>query len=64
MTKKPVTVMSPFEFERRMKICFDGNNGSVEDNHMDADEIMKEVLVQLGYKAGIKIFKNGTKWYV
>jgi len=35
----------------------------VEVVHIQMDSLMAEVLEKLGYKEGIKIFKETNKWY-
>jgi hypothetical protein len=34
-----------------------------EESHIDADDLMCEVLEQLGYQEGVKIFRHADKWY-
>ena len=34
-----------------------------EGFHVEADDLMCEILESLGYKEGIEIFKNTEKWY-
>ena len=56
-----MTPMTPEEFEKKMKECFDSRD--VEMNHADADDLMCELLENLGYEAGVKIFNSHAKWY-
>lgn len=61
-----MTVISPTEFERRMRE-FDENaekeHYDYEISHSNADALMCEVLRQLGYEKGVEIFNNMGKWY-
>lgn len=34
-----------------------------EDIHYDMDNLMCEVLTELGYGDGVKVFRNEPKWY-
>ena len=36
----------------------------IETAHIKADELMCEILIELGYEEGIKIFKRMEKYYV
>ena len=58
MKKRP---MSPEEFCDRMKKILDDHD--LESAHSDADELMCEVLRQLGYGDGVKVFELADKWY-
>ena len=45
------------EMERISKIEY------TEDRHVYADKLMCDVLKQLGYSEGIKVFNNMELWY-
>ena len=49
------------EFERRMKEI--EKMGDIEDRHVEADNLLCEVLESMGYSAGTKIFREMRKWY-
>lgn len=53
--------MAPEEFERKMLEIF--ANDDTESNHIKADQLLCEVLAQLGYEKGVTIFENAPKWY-
>ena len=54
-------MITPAEIEdKMMEIASDGNP---ERMHSDANELMCEVLVDLGYAAGIRVFDNMERWY-
>lgn len=53
--------MEPKEFTERMKQIKEG--GDIEIRHSDADNLMCEVLADLGYEEGVKIFEEMSKWY-
>lgn len=54
-------IITPAKFEDLMK-KFDEEE-SREDKHIMADDLMCEVLSDLGYDAGVKIFQDMKKWY-
>lgn len=45
----------------KMKECV--NNGDIEVAHLDADDILCDVLTQLGYKELVDLYKKVDKWY-
>lgn len=53
--------MKSEEFAKKMEEIF--KNGDVEFSHVEADELMAEVLSSLGYEEGVKIFLSHEKWY-
>ena len=58
--------MTPQEFTDLMQILFDRANvphGDIETIHEDADKLLCEVLTQLGYGAGVALFRAMNKWY-
>jgi len=57
MKKKPMT---PAEFAERMKACAEED---VEGGHVAADELFEELAMELGYGAGVRIFRNMDMWY-
>lgn len=54
--------MTSKEFADRMEEIFK-RGYDVEEAHVEADELMAEVLSSLGYGDGIKIFFSHEKWY-
>lgn len=66
--------MTPEEFKTQMKniskdvMELDDKNPNmpsmIETAHIKADELMCEILIELGYEEGIKIFKRMEKYYV
>ena len=58
MTKTPIT---PEEFRSRMEGIDWGN--STEEAHMQADELMCELLRTLGYGEGVEIFRSMDNGY-
>ena len=51
-------------FKRKMKeICDDSGEFDREIAHFDADELMMELLKELGYSEGVEIFDKMPKWY-
>jgi hypothetical protein len=58
--------MTPKEFAQRMKDAYEYFWVEKEDEecvHADMDNIMCDLLRQLGYGEGIDIFENTPKWY-
>lgn len=61
--------MTPEEFAKKMKKISDNlkyQNDAYydeEDAHMQMDDLMSDLLRQLGYGEGIDIFENTNKWY-
>lgn len=52
--------MTPEEFLAKMQECV---TGDIERDHGAADDLMCNLLIQLGYGEGIKIFKEMERWY-
>ena len=61
--------MTPEEFAKKMKKISDNlkyQNDAYHDEevaHMQMDDLMSDLLRQLGYGEGIDIFENTNKWY-
>lgn len=72
---KRMTPMTPNEFAEKMRECIDKSTRPIgfignrepyldpEDCHVDMDELMCKVLVQLGYYEGVDIFQRTEKYY-
>lgn len=56
-------LITPREFEERMKAIEADTELYEETRHEAADELMVKVLNSLGYSAGTKIFDEMEKWY-
>ena len=54
-------MITPREFENRMKAIADIKD--LERRHVEADDLMCEVLDQQSYAAGVEIFKKMELWY-
>lgn len=52
---------SPKVFKESMERI--ASSDDTEGNHVNADELMCELLTALGYGEGVEIFKNMDKWY-
>ena len=57
-----VVDITPEEFKKRMQYILDTSRDP-ECDHLSADDLMCEVLCQLGYNDGVKIFDKIPKWY-
>ena len=53
--------MTPLEFANKMKEIL--LRKDPESEHDKADDLMCEVLTSLGYKDGVKAFRESTRWY-
>ena len=53
--------MTPEEFEAKMKEILKGEDSETE--HQNADYLMCNVLMTLGYEDGVTIFLKSTRWY-
>lgn len=64
---KTLEKITPKEFYEKMKALSDSTVSDeyidLEDQHIEMDELMCEVLTQLGYGDGVEAFKNAYKWY-
>ena len=59
MRKKKTDIIK--EAVEKMKECV--NNGDTEVAHLDADNILCDVLTQLGYKELVDLYEKVKKWY-
>lgn len=60
------TPPSPLELKQKMKKIFDEqyeSKHSIEDCHMEMDELLCRTLESLGYGEAIAIFRGTPKWY-
>jgi hypothetical protein len=57
--------MIPKEFAEKMKMLKKEyeKNGDQEATHKMMDNLMCELLKELGYDEGVKIFEEQGKWY-
>lgn len=55
--------MTPKEFKKRMEEIAHEYGDDDEIAHIKADELLCEVLIDLGYGAGVEIFEKLGKWY-
>lgn len=53
--------ITPDEFANRMRKIAD--IGDTEGGHLDADDLMVQVLRSLGYDAGCDVYDSMRKWY-
>lgn len=52
---------TPKEFKTAMELA--SISGNTEEMHIDMDDLMCNLLIELGYGDGIEVFKNTNKWY-
>lgn len=55
--------MTPYEFTEAMWRIRIDPDGTPEDKHIEADDLMCELLTKLGYGDGVKEFKKMERWY-
>lgn len=55
-------VMSPQDFYLRM-LSIENDEDSPEIRHIDADKLICNLLKELGYEDGVRIFEGWEKWY-
>lgn len=65
---KDKNVINPEEFAKEMKNLQEKLNTEdlyfeKEQVHKEMDNLMCELLIELGYEKGINIFKDTPKWY-
>ncbi len=53
--------ITPEQFKSRMQEI--ASDVDIEMSHYNADDLMCEVLKELGYGEGVKIFEEMAKWY-
>jgi hypothetical protein len=56
-------VMTPDEFKQKMQDAFSISNGDMETQHRFADDLLCDVLKDLGYGDGIEVYESIDKWY-
>ena len=54
--------ITPEEFKNRM-ISLSSNEYNEEDEHIDADNLMCDILKEFGYEEGVNVFYKMDKWY-
>lgn len=54
--------MTPEQFLEEMENIF-MNRHDTEQDHIAGDSLMCEVLTQLGYGDGVRVFEEADKWY-
>ena len=59
---KEITI-TPEEFAKRMQEIGDRYSGDEETSHSMMDDLMCNLLIELGYGEGIDIFDHTSKWY-
>ena len=56
-------IITPEEFWLKMCTIITKNDGYEETTHIEMDNLMCDLLCELGYKKGIEVFKHTSKWY-
>jgi hypothetical protein len=58
--------MTPDEFAQKMRAiseAMERGRNDPESRHCYADDLMCELLKELGYEEGVKVFEEMDKWY-
>jgi hypothetical protein len=55
--------MDPHQFKEAMAAIFPADGFDEEGAHSDADKLMCQLLISLGYIEGVYIFQDADKWY-
>ena len=55
--------MTPKDFEFEMQTLIAKHGDDIETLHYEMDELMCEVLTELGYGKGVTVFENADRWY-
>lgn len=55
--------MSPAEAAAAMRVLLENNDDDPESTHSDADELLCEVLTNLGYGETVDAFLAMKRWY-
>jgi len=55
--------MTPYEFRKKMILLKRNVGRSEEECHIKMDALMCQLLEELGYGKGVKVFKDTYKWY-
>lgn len=55
--------MTPEKFRDIMIDIKNDGNFDRELSHIEMDELMCKVLIELGYEEGVEIFRSTDKWY-
>ena len=55
--------MSPKEFTDSIRKILKTYSDDCEVSHLELDELMEKVLIELGYEEGIKLIKKSHRWY-
>ena len=56
-------MMTPEEFTNKMRELYDKPYIDVEIEHAEANDMMCDILRELGYGEGVAIFEGAVKWY-
>jgi hypothetical protein len=57
-------MMTPQEFADKMRaLSVRSQSGALNRTHLEADELMCEILREWGFNEGVDIFEEMDKWY-
>jgi hypothetical protein len=55
--------MTPEEAAAKMREIFSGTDYNIGAAHLEADELLCQILRELGYGEAVQIFEDADKWY-
>jgi hypothetical protein len=55
--------MTPEQFAEEMQHLSDAYGDDKESVHQYMDDLMAEMLIELGYEKGVEVFQRQDKWY-
>lgn len=55
--------ITPEEFAEKMNEINNNPDYNEEDAHIDADNLMCDILKEFGYEEGVNVFYKMDKWY-
>ena len=55
--------MTPEEFSESVREIVASRDGDPEASHARTDDLMEDLLVELGYYDGVGLIRASTRWY-
>ena len=59
----PAKPLTPDEFMEKIEVIMERNADCHGDCHWKTDDLMEELLIKLGYKAGVGVIRSLTRFY-
>lgn len=58
-----MNIPTPEEFEKQVREVVKEHKCDPEAQHIETDELMEKLLMQLGYEEAIKVIWTTERWY-